>query len=106
MNERYLSMARKHWAKWLPEKVANLKAAGNLESTLQVASRQCSEEVANLRAQGYQEHEAEEVALPMFILLKPEPKARETPAQRKESAAMEREYQRLMADPPGSADKP
>lgn len=106
MNERYLSMARKHWAKWLPQKVAQLKADGDLESTLQVAARQCAEEVVDLRAQGYQEHEAEEVALPMFILLKPEPKARVTPAQRRELAAKEREYQRLMADPGDAADKP
>ena len=103
-NQKYVAMARKHWKEWLPQKVAQLKADGDLESTLQVASRQCAEEVANLRAQGYQEHEAEEVALPMFILLKPEPKARETPAQRKEGAKMEAEYQRLMTEPPTSPD--
>lgn len=96
MDEYYMSMARKHWTRWLPEKVAQLKAVGDWESTLQVAARQCQEEVSNLRAQGYQQHEAEEVALPQFILLKPEPKARETPTQRKESAAMEAEYQRVM----------
>ena len=94
-NQKYVAMARKHWAKWLPEKVASLKAAGDLESTAQVAARRCAEEGANLRAQGYQEFEAEEVALPMFILLKPEPKARETPAERKESAKLEAQYQRL-----------
>ena len=80
-NQKYLAMARRHWKEWLPQKVAQLKEAGDLESTLQVASRQCAEEVANLRSMGYQEHEAEEVALPQFILLKPESKARETAAQ-------------------------
>jgi len=95
-NEQYVSKARKHWNQWLPQKVAQLKADGDLESTLQVAARQCAEEVANLRAQGYQQHEAEEVALPQFILLKPEPQARETPEQRKELAAKEAAYQRQM----------
>jgi len=95
-DERYVSMARKHWNQWLPQKVAQLKADGDLESTLQVAARQCAEEVANLRAQGYQQHEAEEVALPLFILLKPEPQARETPAQREELAAKEAQHQQSM----------
>lgn len=41
-------------------------------------------------AQGYQRHEAAEVALPMLILLKPEPEANDEPWERRELAAMER----------------
>ena len=47
-------------------------------------------------AQGFQLHEAEEVALPMFVLLKPEPKANLEPWERAELAASEKRYQKLM----------
>jgi hypothetical protein len=64
--------AREHWAKWLPKKVAELKKEGSLEESLHGAARLAMDEISHLRARGYQEHEAEEVALPLFILLKPE----------------------------------
>ena len=47
-------------------------------------------------AQGYQRHEAEEVALPMFILLKPEADANEESWERRELAAQERQYRKAM----------
>lgn len=96
VNQQYVSMARKHWTEWLPQKTAALKASGELEAALQMAANQCRSEVDGLRAQGFQQHEAEEVALPQFILLKPEPEASTTPAQRKELAAKEAEFQRTM----------
>ena len=96
INHEYVSKARKHWAKWLPEKTAALKASGDLEAALQIAANNCRDRVDELRAQGYQQHEAEEVALPEFILLKPEPAANLAPWERKELAAKEAEYRRLM----------
>ena len=75
MNEQYRIKARKHWAKWLPQKVAELKEAGQLDAALQIAANLTRAKVDELMAQGYQLHEAEEVALPEYVLLKPEAKA-------------------------------
>jgi hypothetical protein len=47
-------------------------------------------------SQGFQLHEAEEVVLPQFVLLKPEAKANLTPWERKELAASEKRFQRMM----------
>ncbi len=79
------SLARKHWAKWLPKKVAELKADGDLGEAIQGAAIRAEREIEDLLKQGYQRHEAEEVALPMFILLKPEPEANEEPRERRRS---------------------
>lgn len=96
MNEAYKVKARKHWAKWLPEKTAQLKASGDLEAALQMAANLCRAEVDNLMAQGFQQHEAEEVALPQFALLKPETKANLEPWERAELAESEKRFRKLM----------
>lgn len=70
--QRYKAMARKHWSQWLPERVKELKEAGELEPTLLVAGTNAQRRVLELMQQGYKAHEAEEVALSEFILLKPE----------------------------------
>ncbi len=93
------SLARKHWAKWLPKKVAQLKADGELSEAIQGAATRTERERADLMAQGYQLHEAEEVALPMFILLKPEPEANEEPWETAELAAQERQHRKTIASP-------
>jgi hypothetical protein len=85
--------ARKHWEEWLPEKTRELKAAGEFNQAIQTAARQAQQEIADLMAQRYQEHEAEEVALPQFILLKPEPV---DDWESEELAEMERKYQEMM----------
>jgi hypothetical protein len=85
--------ARKHWEQWLPKKTRELKDAGEFQMAIQMAARQAQQEISNLMAQGYQEHEAEEVALPMFILLKPEPV---DDWESRELAAKERRYQEMM----------
>ena len=90
------SLARKHWAKWLPKKVAQHKADGDLGEAIQGAAIRAEREIEDLMAQGYQRHEAEDVALPMFILLKPEPEANEEPWERRELAAQERQYRKAM----------
>jgi len=86
--QRYAMMARKHWAKWLPKKVAALKAEGQLEPTLQAVGKQAFEQVLELMQQGFQQHEAEEVALHELILLKPEPEAELEPWEREELRRM------------------
>lgn len=70
-----------------------LKADGQFEQAIQTAARQAQEEISNLMAQGYQEHEAEEVALPQFILLKPEPV---DDWESRELAEKEAKYQKMM----------
>lgn len=94
--QTYEAMARKHWAKWLPQKVAELKASGELEQALQTAGKATQQMVLDLMAQGFQQHEAEEVALPQFVLLKPEPAANLAPWERKEMATQERAYLKMM----------
>lgn len=89
-------MARKHWAQWLPKKVARLKAEGTLNEAIQGAALRAQREIADLMSQGYQAHEAEEVALPQFVLLKPEADAVDSPEEKAELAQMEAEYQRVM----------
>jgi hypothetical protein len=84
------SLARKHWAKWLPKKVARLKAAGELNEAIQGAATAAAREIEGHR------HDAEEIALPMFILLKPEAGANEELWERRELAEMERQYRKAM----------
>ena len=93
------SLARAHWMKWLPQKVADLRASGQLNEALQAAAGLAQKEIELLMKQGYQEHEAREVALPMFILLPPEPGAEEEDWERLELAEKEAEYRR---NPPPS----
>ena len=90
-----LDLARKHWEKWLPEKVRDLRAEGKLDEALHGAASLAQAEIDHLmRYQGYQEHEAREVALPLFILLEPESDAGLEDWEREELAEKEREYQR------------
>ena len=68
------AQAARHWKTWLPNKVADLKANGELEQALHgaavLAHRQAQHLMQKLH---YQEHEALEVVLSQFILLTPEP---------------------------------
>ena len=65
------SKARHHWAKWLPEKVASLKAEGVLEIALRNAATMAQDRILSLMETGYRVTEAEEVALSEYILLPP-----------------------------------
>jgi hypothetical protein len=66
------ALARKHWAEWLPEKVRELKKEGRLDEALQGAAELAQKEINHLQERGYPDWAAREVALPQFILLKPE----------------------------------
>lgn len=88
--------AAKHWAKWLPEKVARLKKERRLSEELQAAANHAQTEIEQLmQHQGYSISEAREVVLPKFILLPPEDADSDlTPEQKQELADKEREYQK------------
>lgn len=92
------AMARAHWATYLPAKTAELKAQGTLNEEAQAAATLAQREIDDLMNQGFQEHEAAEVALPRYVLLPPEAGAGLEPRERQELEAMERRFQREMRD--------
>ncbi len=94
MNPKYKALARKHWSKWQPKRVAELKAEGLLEQKLQTAAVQATRRVVELMERGYQVHEAEEVALREFVLLAPEENPNDPEVI--EEARLERAYRRQM----------
>ena len=101
MTEQQMTQrARDHWAQWLPEKTAELKAAGRFSEETQAAGKLAAARVAQLLAAGYQEHEAAEVALAEHVLLAPEPGAGLEDWEKEELGEMERQYQEMMKEPP------
>jgi hypothetical protein len=100
-----MTLARKHWKTHLPDKVKELQAEGMLDAAINGAANLAQSEIETLMKAGYQEHEAREVALPMFILLRPEYHEDE---QDRELAEKERAYQRMMesAFQPGDPNEP
>jgi hypothetical protein len=87
-----MTLTRKHWTKYLPNKVRELRARGELNEAIFGAANLAQTQIDHLMKQGYQEHEAREVALPMFILLPEEQD--EDDEQARELADMEAEYQK------------
>jgi hypothetical protein len=85
--------AIRHWKKWLPKKVAALRAEGKLEEAVRGAALLAQDQIEHLMKRGYREHEAEEVALKEFILLPPEGGGL-ADWERKELAAKDREYRK------------
>ena len=63
-----------HWAEFLPGKTADLKEVGTLEMRARQAAERAVAEMQALVRSGVPEDEAEEMVLPEYILLKPEPK--------------------------------
>jgi hypothetical protein len=87
--------ARVHWTKWLPEKVADLRADGLLEEALRGAAQLAQNQIDHLmQHRGYSLTKAEEVALSQFILLKPEAGAGQPDWEADELAEREREFRR------------
>lgn len=89
------SKARDHWEKHLPGKVRELKASGTFGEAVQVAARAAQAEIDRLVGQGYQVHEAEEVALKAHVLL---PAEKTDDWEAKELQAKEAQYQKEMKD--------
>ena len=90
--------ARKHWAEWLPNKVASLQAEGKLAEAVQGAATAAQRMSEDLMAQGFRSHEAEEVALKELILLPPEEGANLAPWERAELDEQEKADQSMMAE--------
>ena len=67
-------LAERHWAEFLPEKAADLKKAGTFEMRAKQAAERAVAEIQALVRNGVPEDEAEEMVLPEYILLRPEPK--------------------------------
>jgi hypothetical protein len=88
------ALARKHWEEWLPEKVKELKAEGIFGQELHAAAVMAQNEIEHLMKRGYSDYEAREVALPIFILLSPEPGANVDDEEAEELAERERDYQK------------
>ena len=65
-------MAKKHWEKYLPDLVADLKKKGTYEEEIKQAAQQASEELAILVKDGAQIEAAKELVLKEYILLDPE----------------------------------
>lgn len=90
----YTARALKHWKRWLPEKVAELKAQGRLNSAAMAAAKRADERVIELMQQGYRQHEAEEVAMSEHILLAPESGAGLEDWEVKELKKLDEEFRR------------
>lgn len=98
MNQQTLtSKIRKHWSQYLPKKTAALKAAGEWSEAVQGAALAASRMIQDLQSQGYQAHEAEEVALRQYVLLPPEAVESENDWEAQELDQMETQYQQEVA---------
>jgi hypothetical protein len=91
----------RNWSRWLPEKTAQLKAERQFGKATQIAVLQAQKMIRELMDQRYQENEAAKVALPLYILLQPEPDADEydDPELRRKRRKMEARYQEMMRKP-------
>jgi hypothetical protein len=92
-----MTLTRKHWTEYLPNKVQELRADDAIHGAMLAQT-----EIDHLMKQGYQEHEAREVALPMFVLLPEEPPDEDDELER-ERRELEAEFHRnppvTMGDP-------
>jgi hypothetical protein len=87
------ALTRKHWRKYRPQMVKELRETGELNEAIHGAASLALAEIDRLMKQGYQEHEAREVALRAFILLPAEPPD-EDDEQERELAEKEAWYQK------------
>ncbi len=68
----FKEMARRHWEKYLPGMVKELKARGEYEKELESAASQASEELVYRVQRGEQLLAVKEEVLKEYILLEPE----------------------------------
>lgn len=64
--------AREHWKEFQPTMFKALERAGMLERRLEEAAQKTVSEMADLRDQGFDDHEAREIVYPKYILLRDE----------------------------------
>lgn len=72
--EQLKHIAIEHWIDWRPKEMAALtkQSKGLVQETALKAATRAFKEIDELRRAGFQNHEAEEVVMPKYILLKPE----------------------------------
>jgi hypothetical protein len=68
----FRSLAKRHWEKYLPGLVKELKARGIYEEQLDSAAKWASEELARMVSGGAQIEAAKEIVLKEYIFLDPE----------------------------------
>jgi hypothetical protein len=61
-----------HLREWRPKEFKHLRTTGQLQQVTAQRAREASLEIDRLMQRGFQNHEAEEIVLPRFILLTPE----------------------------------
>jgi hypothetical protein len=87
-----MTLTRKYWTKYLPNKVRELRASGELNEAIWGAASLAQTEIDRLKTLGCQEHQAREAALREYVLLPEE--TDEDDEQGRELADMEAAYQR------------
>lgn len=66
------ALAIRHWSQWQPKMVKKLKAENRLNSVALAAAEKTDREIKSLMSKGFQHHEAEEMVMQRYILLRPE----------------------------------
>lgn len=100
MIEELKAKAANHWRTWLPKKWAALVAEDRVDEELTRAAIEAEKAIRQWMDGGARQDEAEEIVLPEFILLKPEPNGK-TPEEKR----LEREYQEIYGTPPATSRK-
>lgn len=85
---------RKHLLTYLPAMARELKANGSMEVWIRNQAKQAMEQIDQLMQQGFQRHEAEEIALSEKVYLAPEDGAGTEDWEAEELEQMEQEYRR------------
>lgn len=70
--EELQAKAKKHWTKWCPHMVKDMKEQNLFDKLTLGAAKRAQFQIDQLMKAGYQLHEAEEVVLPDEILVPPE----------------------------------
>lgn len=76
MERELTRRALDHWREWLPEKYADLQRNNMLVQTAASAAEMAARDIRELMQCGARLDEAEEIVLPQYILLPPEPQPR------------------------------
>lgn len=75
MERLLVNKAIRHWKEWLPNRYAELLEANQLITAAEAAAKGAALEMKELMDAGMRRDEAEEIVLPKWILLPPEPEA-------------------------------
>ncbi|MDW7758489.1 MAG: hypothetical protein SCH72_12450 [Desulfuromonadales bacterium] len=65
-------LAMKHWEEWRPKATAQMKRANTFRTRARKAAEKAKKEMREMIQSGQPAHEAEEIVLKRYILLKPE----------------------------------